>query len=204
MARAYDPAKRMRERLLLLEQRREAEAVKAAVAETVALSRARGAAIEAPAAGRQAHRRLTGLEWLVRKGRISAAEAAAGARYGQTYRRAKVEISLPSTLNALPGSTANDGQSIAELLDHAEGTASAGLRLDHLRRRLLRQADLVQACDAICGEERTPREAAGGEREGVRMEAVLKVALDILAAPDPASRASARGLRPPAQDPRAR
>ena len=95
MARSYDPAKRMRERLLLLEQRREAAAVAAAVGETVALSRARGAAIEAPAPGRQAHRRLTGLEWLARKGRISAAEAAAGARYGQTYRRAKVEPSLP-------------------------------------------------------------------------------------------------------------
>jgi hypothetical protein len=40
----------------------------------------------------------------------------------------------------------------------------------------------VAACDLVCGEEKTPREAAGGEREASRMEAVLKVALDILAA----------------------
>lgn len=199
MARAYDPAKRMRERLRLLEDRKEAEAVAASVAETVALSRARGAAIESPATGRQAHRRLTGLEWLVRKGRISGAAATAGLRYGQAYRRAKAEPSLPSTLNAQPGATAGEGPTIAEVLEHAEGRAQASRRLAHLRGRLLGQADLVAACDQICGEERTPREAGGGEREGVRMEAVLKVALDILAAPEPIAASAAR-LR----DPRAR
>ena len=46
MSRAYDPARRTRERLLMLEQRKEAEAMAAAVAESVALSRARGAAID--------------------------------------------------------------------------------------------------------------------------------------------------------------
>jgi hypothetical protein len=185
MARAYDPARRMRERLLMLEQRRDAEAIAAGVAETVGLSRARGAEIEGPAAGRLAHRRLTGLEWLARKGRISAEAATAGARYGQAYRRAKTEPSLPSTLNAQPGATGIEGPTVAQLLEHAEGTASARLRLALLRRRLLSQPDLVAACDQICGEERTPREAGGGEREGVRLEAVLKVALDILAAPEP-------------------
>lgn len=203
MARAYDPAKRMRERLLLLERKKEAEAMAAAVGETVALSRARGAAIEGPGPGRMAHRRLTGLEWLMRKGRITAQEAAAGARYGQTYRRAKVEPSIQSTLNAQPGSTGLEGPTIAELLEHAEGTASARLRLAELRRRLLGQSDLVQACDEICGEERTPREAAGGERDGMRMEAVLKVALDILAAPT-ATGASDRSAGRPGPDPRAR
>jgi hypothetical protein len=193
----------MRERLLLLEQRRQAERVTAAVAETVALSRSRGAAIEGPEPRRPAHRRLTGLEWLVRKGRISAAAAAAGARYGQTYRRAKVEPSLPSTLNGEHGGTAPEGATIAELLRHAEGTAAAQMRLAELRRRLLRQSDLVRACDEICGEERTPREAAGGEREGVRMEAVLKVALDILAGPE-ATGASGRGVSHPQPSPRAR
>jgi len=43
---------------------------------------------------------------------------------------------------------------------------------------------LITACDLICGEELTPREAAGGEREAGRLEAVLAVALDILAAAD--------------------
>lgn len=199
MARAYDPAQRTRERLRLLEEKKAAEAMAASVAETVALSRARGAAIEAPAVGRLAHRRLTGLEWLVRKGRISGPAATVGLRYGQAYRRAKAEPSLPSTLNALPGSTGIEGPTVAEVLEHAEGTAQARRVLAELRRRLLGQADLVLACDEICGEERTPREAAGGEREGVRMEAVLKVALDILAAPGPTGRS---GARPPG--PRAR
>lgn len=193
MARAYDPARRTRERLRLLEQKREAEALGAGVAETVALSRARGAAIEGPAPGRQAHRRLTGLEWLVRKGRISAEAATAGLRYGQAYRRAKSEPSLPSTLNAQPGATGLEGPTIAEMLEHAEGTAQARRRLTDLRRRLWGQRDLVEACDRICGEERTPREAAGGERDGMRMEAVLKVALDILAAADAIA---ASGRRP--------
>ena len=185
MARAYDPARQMRERLASLERRREAEAMQARVVETVALSRSRGAEIEAPASGRLAHRRLTGLEWLARRGRITAAEAAAGARYGQAYRRAKRDQAIPSTLNGQTGSTALDGPSVRDVLKQAEGTAQARQRLAELRGRLLRQTDLVQACDEICGEERTPREAAGGDREGLRMEAVLKVALDILAAPAP-------------------
>jgi hypothetical protein len=37
------------------------------------------------------------------------------------------------------------------------------------------------ACDLVCGRELTPREAGGGDREGVRLEAVLLVALDLLA-----------------------
>ena len=36
-------------------------------------------------------------------------------------------------------------------------------------------------CDLICGQELTPREAGGGDRDAARIEAVLKVALDLLA-----------------------
>jgi hypothetical protein len=50
-----------------------------------------------------------------------------------------------------------------------------------MRARLFGQGDLVDACDRICGRELTPREAGGGDREGARLEAVLKVALDLLA-----------------------
>jgi len=35
---------------------------------------------------------------------------------------------------------------------------------------------------ALAPRRRTPREAAGGDRDAARMEAVLKVALDLLAA----------------------
>jgi glutathione S-transferase len=40
--------------------------------------------------------------------------------------------------------------------------------------------NLVGACDRICGQELTPREAAGGDREAGRLEAVLAIALDLL------------------------
>ncbi|HEY3695161.1 hypothetical protein [Phenylobacterium sp.] len=184
-----DLARRERERLQMLErraaERTEHLAIAEGVAETVGLSRARGSAIEAPqpAPGRREghYRRQPGLEWLTRKGRLSAAQRAAGERYGACYRRAKVEGSIPSTLNIKPRTSAPGGAPLSAILSHAEGTAQAAARLVILRGRLSRQRDLVAACDQVCGEELTPREAAAGEREAGRLEAVLLVALDILA-----------------------
>jgi hypothetical protein len=177
-----------RERLLRLEglakARDEAMAVEAGVAETVALSRARGAAIAEPVVKRsrgsgQGYRRQTGLDWLSAKGRIGDAAKAAGERYGQIYRRVRMEKPIPSTLDdRVRGEFVTPG--IAETLAHAEGTEMARRRLGELRRRLGRQPDLVAACDLICGEEKTPREACAGDRDAGRLEAVLKVALDLL------------------------
>jgi hypothetical protein len=190
MPRVRDPAREARDRLLRLERqekaRAEARAVAEGVAETVALARARGSAIaEAEPARRrvcaQPYRRQSGLEWLASKGRIGAAAKAAGERYGWAYRRVKLDKAIPSTLDPRVR-----GEFIApaleEVLAHGEGTEQARKKLVEFRRRLWRQPDLVAACDLVCGEEKTPREAAGGEREASRMEAVLKVALDILAA----------------------
>lgn len=186
---AKDPARAARDRLLRLERqaraRTEAKAVTEGVAETVALSRARGQAITEPAAGRhrtcaQPYRRQTGLEWLSAKGRIDPAAKSAGERYGWAYRRVKLEKAIPSTLDArIRGGFVTPA--LEEVLAHGEGTALARRKLGEFRRRLCRQADLVAACDLICGEEKTPREAATGERDVARLEALLKVALDILA-----------------------
>ncbi|PZQ57308.1 MAG: hypothetical protein DI570_19975 [Phenylobacterium zucineum] len=177
-----------RERLLRLERlakaRDEAAAVDAGVAETVALSRARGQAVAEPEArrhrtGGQAYRRQTGLDWLAAKGRIGPAAKAAGERYGQAYRRLRMDKAIPSTLSdRVRGEFV--APSLAETLSHAEGTEAARRRLDEFRRRLGRQPDLVSACDLICGEEKTPREACVGDRDAGRLEAVLKVALDLL------------------------
>ncbi len=183
-----DPAGAARHRLLRLERlaqtRAETRAVTEGVAETVALSRARGEAIAQAAAGKRAqpYRRQSGLDWLAGKGRIGPAAKAAGERYGWAFRRAKAEPPIASTLNLRPGRGAAPTPPLQEILAHGEGTEVARRRLAAFRARLCRQADLVAACDLICGEERTPREAAGRDRDAGRLEAVLKVALDILAA----------------------
>jgi hypothetical protein len=188
MARAYDPARATRERLLNLERqargRAEAKAVADGVAETVALDRGRGGVFDKPVqarGGRETpYRRQSGLEWLARKGRISAAQAEAGARYGASFRRANLSQTIGSTLEVQPGASLSGGPPLAVLLKQAAGRQQAEARLATYRRRLLGQADLIAACDRVCGEELTPREAAGGEREAARLEAVLKVALDVL------------------------
>ncbi len=184
-----DPARAARDRLLRQERqakaRAEATAVAEGVAETVALSRARGQSIAVVGSARagvsaQAYRRQTGLEWLAAKGRIDDRAKAAGERYGWAYRRVKLERAIPSTLGEhVRGEFL--APDLARVLAHGEGTVLARRKLSEFRRRLHRQPDLIAACDLVCGEEKTPREAAVNEREVVKIEAVLKVALEILA-----------------------
>ena len=191
MGRAYDPARAMRERLRVLEAREkgraEARAVADGVAETVALARARGAAFEKPAPGRGVretpYRRQAGLEWLARKGRISEAQRAAGEAYGALWRRAGSGPAIGSTLEVQPSGGLAGGPSLGLILKHAAGRQRAEAELAGMRTRLFGQSDLVSVCDLVCGQELTPREAGGGDRDAARIEAVLKVALDILSLP---------------------
>ena len=189
MGRAYDPGRAMRERLRILEQRQaartEAAAVAGGVAESVALCEARGAAFERPAARRgereTPYRRQAGLAWLAGKGRITERQRAAGEAYGEAYRRSSAEQSIGSTLEVQPGGGLSGGPPLSVVLRMAHGRRHAQARLAAMRQRLFGQSDLVTVCDLICGREKTPREAGGGDREALRLEAVLKVALDILA-----------------------
>ena len=190
MGRVYDPARAMRERLKILEAREkgrtEARAVADGVAESVALGRARGAVFEKPAARKgereTPYRRQAGLEWLLKKGRISERQKAAGERYGACWRRAGSTPSMGSTLEVQPSGGVAAGMSLALLLKQSAGRLRAEQELTGFRERLFGQSDLVSVCDLICGQELTPREAGGGDRDAARIEAVLKVALDILAA----------------------
>jgi hypothetical protein len=145
----------------------------------------RGGAFDtAPAAdgGRETpYRRQSGLAWLLRKGRITAQQAQAGERYGEAFRAASAAPAIGSTLEVQPGSGLAAGPSLGLILRQGAGRRQAQAHLAAYRRQLLNQRELVGVCDLICGAELTPREAAGGERDAARLEAVLKVALDILA-----------------------
>jgi hypothetical protein len=117
---------------------------------------------------------------LTGKGRISAIQRAAGEAYGACYRRAGAPPHIGSTLEVQPGGGLAAGPSLGMLLKQAAGRQRAETELAEMRARLFRQSDLVSVCDLVCGRELTPREAGGGEREAQRIEAVLKVALDLL------------------------
>jgi len=119
-------------------------------------------------------RRLSGLESLQRRGRISRSQRAAGEAYGAVWRRSRSEASLPSSLAAetsLGLGGARRAPDPGRGLTAAEARLRARHHLAALRRR---------PCDRICGQELTPREAAGGDREAGRLEAVLAIALDLL------------------------
>jgi hypothetical protein len=188
MSRAVYLARLERERLAKAEQqgraRLAAREVADGVAETVALSAARGAEFEVPSVARgerqRPYRKMAGLEWLARKGRVSPAQKAAGERYGECYRKALGEVAIASTLDVRPGGAAETP--LTAVIARAEANARARDRLAFYRERLRDQVGLVTACDMICGEELTPREVAGDDRGTQRIEAVLEVALDILAA----------------------
>lgn len=189
MGRAYDPARAMRERLKILEAREkgrtEARAVADGVAESVELAKARGAEFDKPAARRgereTPYRRQAGLDWLARKGRITDRQKAAGEAYGACFRRAGSAPAIGSTLEVQPSGGLAAGPSLGLILKQAAGRLKAEEELAEYRGRLFGQSDLVSVCDLICGQEMTPREAGGGDRDAARIEAVLKVALDILA-----------------------
>jgi hypothetical protein len=176
-----------RERLLAQErranERAESEAVARGVAETVKLERGRGAAFERPEAtrgGRETpYRRQPGLDWLARKGRISAAQKSAGERYRDAFRIAQPEVPLGSTLEVQPG-MGSGGPPLRAILAKAGARLAAEQRLGVYRRRLSEHPGLIAACDLICGRELTPREAAADDREALKLEAVLIVALDLL------------------------
>lgn len=162
----------------------EALAVSRGVEETVALSRARGQAVVREAGAgraRRPYRRQSGLEWLTAKGRISAEARAAGERYAAAYRRVKAELPIRSSLDVRPGE--GGGQtSLAAVVARGEATALARRTLAAYRARLWLHPDLVEVCDRVCGEGHAPRELAADSRAVCRVETLLKVALDVLAA----------------------
>ena len=140
MRRAAELARLQRQREMMVcrqaRDRAEAEQVAAGVAETVALSQARGAAIGAVGKGAKPYRRQAGLEWLAMKGRLSVQQKAAGERYGALYRRASAGARIGSSLEIKPDMGSPGGPSLPQVLARAEATAQASARLMALRQRL--------------------------------------------------------------------
>lgn len=188
MSRTAHLARLERDRLLTLERRgkarAEAQATAAGITETVALSEARGTGFEAPPPSPRRdklYRRQPGLEWLVGQGRLSDLQKSAGERYGAYYRRAGAGAAIGSSLDIKHGDNPQ-GTTISTVLAQAEARVEAAAKLAFYRRKLHQHPALLAACDLVCGEELTPREAARTDRQARRLEAVLEVALDLLAA----------------------
>lgn len=176
-----------RRRNLALERqakaREEDNALEDRMAETVERGEARGEEFDrAPqkrGEGRKPIRRLSGLEWLHKKGKLTAEQVAVGERYGRAYRKAKGDGAIKSILNR--DVAASEGPTVEQLKAHAEAVQGARERLAYFRRLLLNQDGLVRACDRICGDELTPREASVNGKTADGLEALVRVALDILA-----------------------
>lgn len=185
-----------RQRFMRLEDQAKARAEEASVtqgmAETVTLGEARGAVFDQPPAKRgerrKPFRRLSGLEWMYSKAKLTDDQRAAGERYGDAFRKAHPDVPIRSILNRDP--TSGGGCSIAHLLADAEERVYAAEKLAMYRRQLNNHRHLTDICDRICGEEMTPRQASDNGRGAEAVEAVLVIALDLLIIHLPAKRDS--------------
>lgn len=158
--------------------KREDREVREGVAETLELDRERGAEFDQPKANRGGRqppaRRLSGLVALHRKNRITDQQFARGAEYGAVYRLAETEARVRSVLNRDPPSGMG-----RDIMVFAEKAAQARAKLERFRS-LIGYQQLIEVCDQICGQEMTPREAAGNGHGAEAKAVLLTVALDIL------------------------
>lgn len=164
-------------------QKAEETAIEAGMVETATLHELRGTPIErAPqkrGESRKPMRRLTGLQWLKGKKKLTEAQYEAGEKYGAVYRKAKGEAAIKSILNEERG---GGGFNLKAVLAEAEQVAQAQAVLRNYRNQLMGEPSLILACDRICGEERTPRECSRNGSEAEAQEALLLAALNMLAA----------------------
>jgi hypothetical protein len=159
----------------------EQAAVSAGVAERVQLGEVRGEAFALPGRyDKRPVRRLTGLESLVRAGKLTEAQWAVGMAYGVAYRHADDTPSPPSCLAQGAGGTRAEVEPYA-VMARANGRLWAAHRRDAFRRALGGQLQLVDVLNAVCGEEKTPREVAENGAGAMVVTALLIVALDLLA-----------------------
>lgn len=174
----------MRQRLLRLEQqakaRQEEAYAVASLEQTRTLGEAKGAEFDrAPqktGERRKPLRRLSGLGWLLAKGKITEQAYQAGARYGEAYRKVQGEAPIRSILDR----DVTGGDPVAHMLANAEDYVYAADRLKRYRGMVSGHQALISACDAVCGREQTPREASINGAGALVVEALVIVALDLM------------------------
>jgi len=153
------------------------------VSETIALGTQRGEVFDVPkdtVPGRQKPvRRLSGVEWLGRQGKLSERRQRASEAYLEAYQGAMSVDGLRSCLGEhTPG---NGNKPVARIIASAEARARSVHDLRALHRALMHQEDLIIACDLIVGQGKTPREASVNGQQAARLEALTLVALDLIA-----------------------
>lgn len=163
-----------RARLQRLEARRSAKETREGIDETVALQEARGAEFT----GKGRVRRMTGLEWLERQGRITDLQRDLGERYGAEYRTWAGEARMKSCL--AESNPVSVDPSLYDITVAAHRRTLAWARLNTYRRQVGNVPGLVGALDAICGEEKTPREACRNGAEAKAMTELAVAALQLL------------------------
>lgn len=175
-----------RKRLLRLErlerERQEREEVSQGVGETVSLGAERGEAFDVPKSRRGERakpvRRLTGIDWLERQGRLKEPLLTLARLYGKRYREANEAAPLKSCLAERAAGSGPPSPEVTAAL--AARRAVAASRLAVMRQHLAFEPSLVQALDLICGQEMTPREATRNGAEAARLEGLLMAALGII------------------------
>jgi hypothetical protein len=164
-----------RERLSTARDIEKAErfAVERGVAETIALSEARGDRFTLARAGSTGVRRKKdGLDWLHDKGRISARQKQAGEKYGVDWRRAQP----PGLRSCIDDTVRGFGDSPSEARMHSDAMLARARAL-----ALNGNAALIEACDLVCGAGLKPIDWAGGDdRLAGRYEDRTQRALELL------------------------
>jgi len=164
---------RLAERLRLAREKAGTRALAEGVAETIALSEARGDRFTPASRNGGVRRKKDGLDWLYDKGRISHRQKLAGEKYGDDWRRAQA-MSPRSCLD-------DTVRGYHDAAPH-EARAHAALRLARARALALNgNAALAEAADRIGGEGLKPIEWAGGDdRLAGRLEDRAQRALELL------------------------
>lgn len=130
-----------------------------------------------------------GLDWLVRKKRLSHAQGLKGYDYRRLFRRALPGAPIKSNFGMELGGGAF-GSGLPNVEEY--GDASAKLDLFVIRWNvLLGQADLLTVMNGVCGIGHTVRMLAGGNQlRAAQLEAALRIALDLMIASDQAKNAA--------------